>query len=160
MVAHIGFALAAIGIAFSGSFAVRETITFDPGESAPFDGYTLTYEGPVLRDEPNRSVIGASFTLSRGTTILGTLEPRLNQYPNQVQAIPTPSVRTGLREDVYLSLVRIEADSARVTIDAFRFPLMWVLWAGALLVVAGGGWSFVGRKRRRDLSVLKAEVGV
>ena len=160
MVAHIGFALAAIGIAFSGSFAVRETIALDPGESAPFDGYTLTYEGPVLRDEPNRSVIGASFTLSRGTTILGTLEPRLNQYPNQVQAIPTPSVRTGLREDVYLSLVRIEADSARVTIDAFRFPLMWVLWAGALLVVAGGGWSFVGRKRRRDLSVLKAEVGV
>ncbi len=160
MVAHIGFALAAIGIAFSGSFAVRETITLDPGESAPFDGYTLTYEGPVLRDEPNRSVIGASFTLSRGTSILGTLEPRLNQYPNQVQAIPTPSVRTGLREDVYLSLVRIEADSARVTIDAFRFPLMWVLWAGALLVVAGGGWSFVGLKRRRDLSALKAEVSV
>jgi len=160
MVAHIGFALAAIGIAFSGSFAVRETITLDPGQSAPFDGYTLTYDGPVLRDEPNRSVIGASFTLSRGTSILGTLEPRLNQYPNQVQAIPTPSVRTGLREDVYLSLVRIEADSARVTIDAFRFPLMWVLWAGALLVVAGGGWSFVGHKRRRDLSALKAEVGV
>jgi len=160
MVAHIGFALAAIGIAFSGSFAVRQTIAFEPGESAPFDGYTLTYEGPTARDEPNRSVVGASFTLSRGDTILGTLEPRLNQYPNQVQAIPTPSVRTGLREDVYLSLVRIEADSARVTIDAFRFPLMWLLWSGALLVVAGGGWSFVGRKRRRDLSSLKVESGV
>jgi cytochrome c-type biogenesis protein CcmF len=160
MVAHVGFALAAIGIAFSGSFAVRETIALDPGESAPFDGYTLTYEGPILRDEPNRSVIGASFTLSRGDSILGTLEPRLNQYPNQVQAIPTPSVRTGLREDVYLSLVRIESDSARVTIDAFRFPLMWLLWSGALLVVAGGGWSFVGRKRRRDMSALKVETSV
>jgi cytochrome c-type biogenesis protein CcmF len=160
MVAHIGFALAAVGIAFSGSFAVRETIALDPGESAPFDGYTLTYEGPILRDEPNRSVIGASFTLSRGSTVLGTLEPRLNQYPNQVQAIPTPSVRTGLREDVYLSLVRIEAETAQVTIDAFRFPLMWLLWTGALMVVAGGGWSFVGRKRRRDLSALKAEARV
>jgi cytochrome c biogenesis factor len=82
------------------------------------------------------------------------LEPRLNQYPNQVQAIPTPSVRTGLREDVYLSLVRIDSDG--VTIDAFRFPLMWLLWSGALLIVVGGAWSFVGRKRRRELAAAKA----
>jgi cytochrome c-type biogenesis protein CcmF len=154
MVSHIGVALLAVGIAFSGSFVARQTIEFVPGESAPFDGYTLTYEGPTQRDEPNRRVIGALFTLSRGDTVLGTLEPRLNQYPNQVQAIPTPSVRTGLREDVYLSLVRIDPD--RVTIDAFRFPLMWLLWSGALLIVTGGGWSFIGRKRRRQLSAAEA----
>ncbi len=154
MVAHVGVALLAIGIAFSGSFGARQTIAFEPGESALFDGYTLTYEGPTLRDEPNRRVIGALFTVSRGDTVLGTLEPRLNQYPNQVQAIPTPSVRTGLREDVYLSLVRIDSDG--VTIDAFRFPLMWLLWSGALLIVVGGAWSFVGRKRRRELAATKA----
>ena len=154
MVAHVGVALLAIGIAFSGSFGARQTIGFEPGESASFDGYTLTYDGPTLRDEPNRRVIGALFTISRGDTVLGTLEPRLNQYPNQVQAIPTPSVRTGLREDVYLSLVRIDSDG--VTIDAFRFPLMWLLWSGALLIVAGGGWSFTGRKRRRELAAAKA----
>ncbi|MEE9298432.1 MAG: heme lyase CcmF/NrfE family subunit [Acidimicrobiia bacterium] len=151
MVAHVGVSLMAVAIAFSGSFNVRQTITLDPGESAPFDGYTLTYEGPTLRQEPNRRVIGAEFTLWRGTSRLGTLEPRLNQYSNQVQAIPTPSVRWGLREDVYLSLVRIEPGTARVTIDAFRFPLMWLLWAGALILVGGGAWSFVGGRRRRAL---------
>jgi len=158
MVAHVGVALLAIGIAFSGSFGARETIGFEPGESALFDGYTLTYEGPTLRDEPNRRVIGALFTISRGADVLGTLEPRLNQYPNQVQAIPTPSVRTGLREDVYLSLVRIDSDG--VTIDAFRFPLMWLLWSGALLIVAGGAWSLVGRKRRRELAAAKTATHV
>ena len=158
MVSHVGVALLAIGIAFSGSFVTRQTIGFEPGESALFDGYTLTYEGPTLRDEPNRRVIGALFTISRGDTVLGTLEPRLNQYPNQVQPIATPSVRTGLREDVYLSLVRIDSDG--VTIDAFRFPLMWLLWSGALLIVAGGGWSFAGRKRRRELSAAKASTVV
>jgi cytochrome c-type biogenesis protein CcmF len=160
MTAHVGIALMAVAIAFSGSLNARQTITLDPGDSAPFDGYTLTYEGPTVRQEPNRSVIGALFTLSRGNKTLGTLEPRLNQYPNQVQAIPTPSVRTGLREDVYLSLVRLEPDSARVTVDAFRFPLMWLLWGGSLIVVAGGGWSFIGRKAKRTIAVEGADASV
>jgi cytochrome c-type biogenesis protein CcmF len=151
MVAHIGVALVAVAIAFSGSFEVRETITFDVGDSADFDGYTLTYEGPTLRDEPNRQVIGALFTLSRGDDVLGALEPRLNQYENQVQAIPTPSVRWGLREDVYLSLVRIESGTARATIDAFRFPLIWMLWAGTLVIFAGGTWAYAVSRRRRTI---------
>ena len=152
MISHVGVALVAVAVAFSGSFGVRQTITLEVGESAPFEGYTLTYEGPTLRDEPNRRVTGALFTVRRGDDILGTLEPRLNQYRNQVQAIPTPSVRTGLREDVYLSLVRIDPDAARVTIDAFRSPLMWLLWAGVLILVGGGAWSSAGLKRKRDVS--------
>ncbi len=160
MISHIGVALVAVAISFSSSFGVRATIGFEPGESASFDGYTLTYEGPTLRDESNRRAIGALFTVRRGDRILGTLEPRLNQYPNQVQAIPTPSVRTGLREDIYLSLVRIESDPAHVTIDAFRFPLMWLLWSGALVIVLGGTWSFTARKRTRDVSSGKAQAVV
>jgi len=130
MIAHVGVALVAVAVAFSGSFGVRQEITLTVGQSAFFEGYTLTYLSPFLREEPNRTVVGATIELSRGGRVLGTLEPRLNQYPNQVQAIPTPSVRTGLREDVYLSLVRIEPGSATVTVDAFRFPLMWLLWLG------------------------------
>ena len=159
MVAHVGVALVAVAIAFSGSFSARETLSFEVGEAQRFDGYTLTYEGPTARQEPNRQVIGARFELSRGERDLGTLEPRLNQYANQVQAIPTPSVRWGLREDVYLSLVRIEEGSGRATIDAFRFPLMWMLWTGAFVVVAGGTWSFVVTRRRRRVLV-KESAGV
>jgi len=159
MVAHIGVAVVAVAIAFSGSFSVRDTLTFDVGDTLGFDGYTLTYEGPTLRQEPNRQVIGALFTLSRGNDRLGVLEPRLNQYVNQVQAIPTPSVRTGLREDVYLSLVRIDAGNARATIDVFRFPLMWLLWTGTLVIVAGGTWSWaIARRRRTDVIAEAAHV--
>ena len=147
MISHIGIALIAVAIAFSGSFGVRQEVTLAVGESAAFEGYTLTYRSPFLREEPNRTVLGATIELSRGGRDLGTLEPRLNQYPNQVQAIPTPSVRTGLREDVYLSLVRIEEGTATVTVDALRFPLMWLLWVGGLIVFAGGLHAYAGRRR-------------
>jgi cytochrome c-type biogenesis protein CcmF len=149
MVAHVGVALLAIGIAFSGSFDTRTEITLLPGESAPFDGYTLTYLEPFVRSGANRVEFGATIELSRGDERLATLRPRLNDYDNQVQAIPTPAVRTGLREDVYLSLVRIDGETSSVTLDAYRFPLMWLLWLGGLLIFSGGVWSFAGRTRRR-----------
>jgi cytochrome c-type biogenesis protein CcmF len=148
MVAHVGVALVAIAIAFSGSFDSRDTVTLEVGESARLHGYTLTYSGPFLSEQDHRTLIGATIVLSRGDTGLGTLQPALTQYPNQVQAVPTPAVHTGLREDVYLSLVRIEEGTARVTIDVFRFPLMWLLWLGGLVVVSGGALSFFGRRLR------------
>ncbi|MEX2419087.1 MAG: cytochrome c-type biogenesis CcmF C-terminal domain-containing protein [Acidimicrobiia bacterium] len=151
MIAHTGVALVAVAISFSSSFDTRTEITLSAGESAAFDGYTLTYVAPFAREESNRVVIGAEFELYRGTRHLATLHPRLNQYENQVQAIPTPAVHTGLREDVYLSLVRIEQGTSAVTIDAMRFPLMWMLWLGGLVVVVGGAWSFTAKRRTRDL---------
>ncbi|HEX5631324.1 MAG TPA: heme lyase CcmF/NrfE family subunit [Acidimicrobiia bacterium] len=149
MVSHVGVALVAVAIAFSGSFDTRDTITLDPGQSAAVQGYTLTYVGPFLTEDAHRTLIGAEVVLARGGNDLATLRPALTQYPNQIQAIPTPAVRTGLREDVYLSLVRIEEGSARVTIDVFRFPLMWLLWIGGLIVVSGGALSFFGRRKQR-----------
>ena len=103
---------------------------------------------PFVRSGANRVEFGATFELSRGGDRLGTLRPRLNDYDNQVQAIPTPAVRTGLREDVYLSLVRIDGDTSTITVDAYRFPLVWMVWAGGLLLFTGGVWSFAGRKLR------------
>lgn len=153
MVSHIGVAMVAVAIAFSGSFDTRDTVSLDPGDSVVVDGYTLTYVAPFVREDPHRVVIGATIAIGRGGSDLGTLGPALTEYPNQVQAIPTPSVRIGLREDLYLSLVRLEPETARVTLDVYRFPLMWLLWLGGLVIVAGGGLSFVGRRRRRQLSV-------
>jgi cytochrome c-type biogenesis protein CcmF len=152
MVAHVGVALVAVAIAFSGSFDSRDTVSLDPEGSTTLHGYTLTYTGPFVSEQAHRSLVGATIVLARGGNTLGTLRPALTQYPNQIQAVPTPAVHTGWREDVYLSLVRIEADTARVTLDVYRFPLMWLLWLGGLVVVAGGALSFFGRRRTRTLA--------
>jgi cytochrome c-type biogenesis protein CcmF len=160
MVAHVGVAMVAVAIAFSGSFDTRTTVTLDPGESVVVDGYTLTYLSPFVRDDGHRTLIGASVALSRGDRDLGTLGPALTQYPNQIQAVPTPAVHVGVREDVYLSLVRIEEGTGRVTLDVFRFPLMWLLWLGGLVVVCGGALSFGGRRRRHLLTPVVETAGV
>ncbi len=155
-VSHIGVALVAVAITVSGAFATRVTdAPLSPGESVEFAGYEVAYVAPFFRSERHRDVIGATVELRRGGDVVATLEPRLNDYPNQVQAVPTPAVRIGPVEDIYISLTRIE--SGDITLDLFRYPLQWLLWAGGLLTAAGAAVPLVLRKRRRDVEAPAAE---
>ena len=78
------------------------------------------------------------------TTELDLLRPSVNRYPNSTQPIGTPAVRTGLVDDVYVTITSGDAD--RVGLDIFVFPLMWLLWAGGMITVAGGLWAFLMRR--------------
>ena len=145
--AHVGVAMVAVAIAVTGAFGTRQEVTLTPGQSTVAGSFTLTLASTFEREEPQRLVRGARIDLRRGGRLVAVLEPRLNQYPRQVQAVGTPAVRTGLTEDVYLSLTALEPGS--VSLQVIRHPLMWLLWAGGLVTVAGGLWALVGGRRRR-----------
>ena len=148
-VSHIGVALVALAITVSGAFVGRATdVALEPGDTFEFEGYTLAYNGPFFRSEDHRDVLGAEIEVRRGGDV-SVLHPRLNDYPNQVQAVPTPAVRVGLVDDVYLSLTRIDGGS--ITLDAFRYPLIWLLWVGGFVTAAGAALPLVLRKRRREM---------
>lgn len=151
-IAHVGLALVAVAIATSTALAVRDEVSLRAGESAVVAGYCVVYEGPFTSNEPNRVVEGAEVTLLQEdcSTVIRSMAPRVNRYPNSPQPVATPDVRTGLVDDVYLSLAGGDAD--RIVLDVLVFPLMWLLWAGGLVVVAGGAWSVAGRRARREVA--------
>ena len=153
-IAHVGFALLAIGVAASTSLAVREQVSLDVGDSQVVDNYCVGYLGSFNRTETNRFVEGAEIVLMEAdcSTEIARMFPRVNRYPNFAQgAVATPDVHTGLVEDVYLSLAGSTGDT--LVLDVFVFPLMWVLWLGGLLVFGGGMFSFLVKKRRRTVDV-------
>ena len=147
--AHVGVALMAIAIAASSALAVRNEVRLEVGQAAVVDDYCLVYDGPVNRTEPNRIVQGVAVRVLRAdcSTEVASLQPRVNVYNNSSQPVATPAVHTGLTEDVYLSIAGGGADA--VTLDVFVFPLMWMLWAGGLITVAGGAWSLLAVKPKR-----------
>jgi cytochrome c biogenesis factor len=73
------------------------------------------------------------------------LEPRLHEYPKFGQVIATPDVRTGLVDDVYVTIAGTDGDAIRLSV--LVFPLQWLLWFGGLTMVAGGLVA-LGRKVR------------
>jgi cytochrome c-type biogenesis protein CcmF len=140
-------ALAAVAIAVTGALGARQQLTLAPGQSAAAGPFTLTFTQTFERQEPHRMVRGARIELRRADRLVAVLEPRFNQYPRQVQAVGTPAVWTGLAQDVYVSLVALEP--GRLSLQVIRHPLMWLLWAGGLVTVAGGVWALAGDRVRR-----------
>jgi cytochrome c-type biogenesis protein CcmF len=147
-VAHIGVAVLALGIAASSNQAAESAFDLTPGDTGQFAGYELTYVGPFSRPEPNKTVIGAEIEVRRGGDLLGTLEPRLNQYVRTSQSIASPAVDSSLRGDLYLSLAAL--DGGDVTIETFWFPFIWLVWVGGFLTAAGGLVAWLMRKPVRS----------
>ncbi len=60
----------------------------------------------------------------------------MSTFPNSQSAIGTPSVRTGLLEDVYLTIVSSPNETGRVTIGiAVNSMTLWVWLGGALMAL-------------------------
>jgi cytochrome c-type biogenesis protein CcmF len=155
--AHVGVALCATAIALTGAFGVKQPFTMSPGQQVAAGPFTLTLVGTFERQEPHRAVRGARIELRRGGRLVERLEPRLNAYPRQVQAVGAPAVHEGLDQDVYVSLSELGA--GRVSVQVSRFPLMWLLWAGGLLTAAGGAWALTGRAIRRRAARERSPIG-
>ena len=145
-ISHIGVAVLAIGIAMSANLVTRGALIMEPGDRVDFSGFELEYTDPFVRQEPNRSAIGAEIVVYRSGREVSRLEPRLNQYETFRQAIQTPAVYSTLRGDLYLSLTRIDGES--LAMDAWDYPLQWTVWAGGLLAAAGAGVSLLSVRER------------
>ena len=146
-VSHIGLVLVALAIALSADLSERATATLAQGESVEFAGYTLTYTGNETNRLPYRTEVVAEMEIRDGADVVRSAGPSLNQYPSQQQAVATPSVWSTPREDIYIALTSLE--DGQVSLSLYRYPLMWTLWAGGLLVAAGGFWAVGGRPWRR-----------
>ena len=138
-ISHAGVAVAAVVIALYGNLGIGADAELGAGESMEVAGYTLTFEQTFNRSEPNRSVFGARVAVESNGRRLTVLEPSINRYPNLNQAIGTPAVRTGLTQDLYLSLRSIDSD--RIVLEAQVFPYMYLLWVGGLVAALGGLWA-------------------
>jgi cytochrome c-type biogenesis protein CcmF len=128
--------------------------TLSPGESVEFDGWTVMYDAPFTRQEPNRTVVGARVDLLRDGGPVTTLEPRINQFDNAAAAVLTPAVHTRFGGDLYLTLRTIPAPEITLSIDTS--PMMWTVWLGGLMVGIGGFVAGRGRRRTRRLETAHA----
>lgn len=156
---HAGVVLIAVAIAGSNTFGTKQEVSLEKGASAEIAGYTFTYVGS------SRSVTGQKTTLSTDIRIeqngksLGTYAPSVSTFPNSNQAIGTPSVRTGVLRDIYLTLVSSPNRTGRVTIGVGINPMVTWIWTGGALLAIGTIGALLPSLRRRPSARADAESG-
>jgi cytochrome c-type biogenesis protein CcmF len=145
MVVHLGVVVVAVGFAAAMSFAARDEFRLRPGQSAHISGHTVTYLGVKRVQHPNRTSVEARVRID-GKKVYS---PALSTYPFATQAIGTPSVRGGVFDDVYLTLVASPgSDTGAAIVGVVVTPLVNWLWAGGAIIAIGTALALVPGKRR------------
>ncbi len=134
---HAGVALVAVGLAFLSNLGTHTTVTIAPGDSFEFAGYTVTYEEPFIRNEPNRWVEGVRLAVEHDGEAVTTLRPTVNHYATSSQGILTPAVYSRPFGDLYATL-RSSVSDATVVVELDTSPLVGLLWLGGIVTAVGG----------------------
>ena len=137
LVVHLGVVAIAIGLVASASFQTGREVRLRVGETATVGRYEVTYLGSRRSVSPQRTKVSARLAVRRDGRALGTYAPAVSTFPNANMGIGTPSVRTGLREDLYLTLVSSPNEAGRVTVGVAVKPMVLWLWVGGAIMAAG-----------------------
>jgi cytochrome c-type biogenesis protein CcmF len=148
LVVHLGVVSVAVGLVASSAFATGTEARLRVGESATLGRYEVTYLGARRSVTPQRTTISANLAVRRSGRDLGTRAPAISTFPNSTMGIGTPSVRTGLREDLYLTLISTPNDLRRVTVGIAVKPMVLWIWVGGAVMAAGTLLALTPARRR------------
>ncbi len=159
LIVHAGVVVVAVAIAVSQSYSTKATVRLSEGRSATVAGYRVTFLDRSTHRTDQKTSFSARMRIERGGRDLGVYAPAISSYPQM--AIGTPSVRTGLLRDVYLTVASAPTDKGPVTFGVAVNPMILWLWVGGAVMALGTALALVPAEgdRRRARRRLRAPAG-
>jgi cytochrome c-type biogenesis protein CcmF len=157
MVVHIGVIMIAVALASSNSFTHATRLQLEQNVVQEWSGHTFELTSLTENtSQAGQSALEARVILDGRKTIV----PAITTYLNIGLDVPTPGVRTGLTNDVYLTLEQgSQPGDTSVSLQAFVRPMILWLWIGGLVMGVGTILAaFPGNKRRRATDPVSAPI--
>ena len=135
-IVHFGVALLFLGIL--GAVFNQDTekeMAF--GDKLAIGPYTLICRSYTQEETPNHTSEKAIIEVFRGGKFLETLYPESRFYPASQQQQHIPTVRSTLKEDLYLVYEGQNPETGRPIIKAHLNPLVSWIWIGVLVMIFG-----------------------
>jgi cytochrome c-type biogenesis protein CcmF len=154
MIVHLGVIVIAVAFAASNSYTRNAELTLERGVPVAFADHTFTL-GEVENFTTDRaSGVKAEVSIDGGQAY----SPAITRYTNFGIDVGTPSVKTSLKRDIYLTLSPgAQPGDSTVRVRVFIKPLISWLWIGGGMMVVGTLLSaFPGKRRRRPTDPVSA----
>ena len=154
MIVHLGVILVAVGLTASNSYSRTQQFQLSKGETVTFAGHTFTYDGWENFDTRATTGTRAFISIDGGQDYA----PAKTIYKGRGQPVPTPSVKTGITKDIYLTIADPvpSSDTSTVRLTVAVKPMVFWLWAGGLLMALGTVLAAFPGKRRRAIDPVSA----
>ena len=158
MIVHIGVIVVAVALVASTTYTHSSRLILEVGKPASYGGHTFELIEVQSFTSPRSNGIRAQISIDGGQTYA----PAITKFTNFGSNIPTPSVRTGIFNDIYLTLESgAKAGATTLPMKVFIKPLIVWLWIGGALMVFGTLLSaFPGTRRRLPTQPTSAPIPV
>ena len=154
-VAHLGFAVCVIGVVTSGFFRTKAEEDLAPGDSVRIVEYQVTYLGATREDVGPYSAQRLRLEIEKRGEKVGEMSPEIRQYrKREAKGEPASrevAIHRTFWEDLYVfpAANRAVGGQEKVTFTLFVNPLVNWIWAGWIIILAGGLFAILPMGRRR-----------
>jgi cytochrome c-type biogenesis protein CcmF len=135
-IVHVGVIIIMIGFAGS-AFNQDAEKEMGFGDQLAIGPYTLVCRSYTQEENPNYSTEKAIIEVFKGGNLLETLYPESRFYTASQQQQHIPTVRSTLKEDLYIVYEGQNPDTGRPIIKAHLNPLVPWIWIGVLVMIFG-----------------------
>ncbi len=135
-IVHFGVALLFLGI-LGTVFNQEGEKEMAFGDKLVVGAYTLVCRSYTQEERPNYSADVAIMQVFKGGRQIDTLYPESRFYPANQQQQHIPSVRSTLKEDLYVVYEGQNPETGRPIIKAHLNPLVSWIWIGVLVMIFG-----------------------
>ncbi|SFD97180.1 Cytochrome c-type biogenesis protein CcmF C-terminal [Roseivivax sediminis] len=150
--AHVGLAVAMIGMIGSSAWKSEEIVFVTPGTDVTIAGFDVTFTGAERLRGPNYIADRGRLEVRRDGEPVTTLYPERRSYPVAQSTTTESAIRSTLAGDLYASISEPASEDAASgeawTLRILYEPLVNFIWLGALMLVAGGALSLSDRRLR------------
>jgi len=148
--AHIGVAVAVIGITVASNYSSEMRLRMAPGETAELAGYTFRFEGAEQHQGPNYRATVGHVRVTEDNAAVANLVPEKRHYQSGGQPMTEAGIDAGLTRDLYASLGEPLGDSGAWSVRLYHKPFVRWIWLGGALMALGGGLALADGRYRRQ----------
>ena len=157
--AHIGVAVAIIGVTLVTNYETEKDVRMDIGDTVDVGGYTFRFDGVIATKGANYTANQGMIRVLRDGHEVETLRPEKRIYTVQTMPMTEAAIDTSVWRDIYVSLGEPVSGGAW-SVRVYHKPFVVWIWGGAVLMALGGILAICDKRyrvmARRD-SKIKAE---
>jgi cytochrome c-type biogenesis protein CcmF len=148
---HIGVALMALGVAFSGPCKVEDTLSLRPGESHEMGAFRFTLDELYIGNGPDFHFYEAEIRVERGDSAWAVLAPQHRQdHKREGQNFLNTDTRFSLGTEVYAALLWVDEARGSADLRLSLHPLVNWIWVGGTLLCLAPIIGLVRSRNRKN----------
>lgn len=154
-IVHLSIIIMIIGIAGSSAYKQQREVTVDKGDVIQFKNYEIKYDGLMVDQDSNKTVVYANLDVNKNGNRFTTLTPAKQFFNNWEEAITEVDFHRGAKEDLYVILAGWTESGKQAIFQVTANPLIAYLFYGIHLLIIGTVIAAWPNDRKRSIEFLQ-----